>query len=185
MLHPFRYLSSQCRKRLFWLSLMAALVLFVCLRVIDQPLETNAAPNGIVSFELAGSIAAVQVILASWNLLVRQFAAFSLGLDYLFMLTYGVALSLACLWSSSIWKERIRSASDLGVWLAWGAWLAAGFDAVENLALILLLFYQPTQPWPPIARGCAALKFSLILICLLYAASGFVAALVQRLQPRS
>jgi hypothetical protein len=64
-------------------------------RVLDVPLRTDAAPDGIVSFELAGTIGRAGEILASWGTLselgglsifqpARTDLAFSLGLDYLF-----------------------------------------------------------------------------------------------------
>jgi hypothetical protein len=55
-------------------------------------LRTAAAPNGIVSYELAGNIKPAAEILASWDARAQLFAAFGLVLDYLFMTAYALAL---------------------------------------------------------------------------------------------
>jgi hypothetical protein len=64
--------------------------------------------------------------------------------------------------------------------LAWGQWLAAIFDAVENLALTILLFGTLAMPWPQIARLYALLKFGLIFFGILYAFYGFAASRVAK-----
>jgi hypothetical protein len=151
------------------------------MNVIGKPLITSAAPAGIVSFELAGTHTQAQIILDSWDARAKLFAAFSLGFDYLYMLAYATAISMGCLLTALAMREQDWPFSSLGAPIALGMWLAAAFDAVENLALSLILLGGVTEGiWPAIARMCALVKFSLIFIGLVYVFYGLAAWLVRR-----
>ncbi|HEX2992271.1 MAG TPA: hypothetical protein VHO49_16410, partial [Anaerolineales bacterium] len=67
MSHPLEFLPLRVRKQLFFTFLFLTLVLFAVFRVLDQPLRTDAAPNGIVSFELAGDARTAHLITDSWK----------------------------------------------------------------------------------------------------------------------
>lgn len=67
MQHPLEFISNVYRKRLFFALLFLTLSLFAVFRVLDQPLRTPAAPNGIVSFELARTSARAQSIVDVWT----------------------------------------------------------------------------------------------------------------------
>ena len=190
MKHPLENIPSTTHKPLFWAFLVGTLILFAVFRVLDAPLRTPAAPNGIVSFELAGTPFQAQAIIDSWNeaptlasdvagepvpgLISRaySFAAFGLGLDYLFMPLYATALALGILLSAGRHKGWF---SMIGIWLGWGAYAAALFDAVENYALArMLLMNQVRLPYPEIAAFSATVKFGLLLLGFSYALVGWV-----------
>jgi hypothetical protein len=134
----------------------------------------------------------VQQILASWDQRAQLSAAFSLGLDYVFMLAYSTTIGLACIWTADVLRRRSWPLAWVGAplawvgaplaWvgapLAWGQWLAAAFDATENIALVVILFGTVQAPWPEVARWCAIFKFSLIFLGLVYAFFGLVVSLV-------
>jgi hypothetical protein len=167
--------------RLFVALLVLTLGVAGALRSLDDALRTADAPNGIVSFELAGSAERAGRILASWNEDARVRAAFGLGLDFLFLVLYSTTIAWACLWAA----KQLRGAGPLaalGVPLAWGQWCAALLDAVENVALWALLVGPVTAPWPRLAQVCAIPKFALVFAGLLYAAIGAGAVLVGRLR---
>lgn len=67
-----------------------------------------------------------------------------------------------------------------GIAMAWVAFAAAGFDYVENLGLGISLWHEPASPWPQLALAAAGLKFTAIVLALLYALSGPVATLRAR-----
>jgi len=50
-------------------------------------------------FEFAGSLESAVKIIRSWDEAVRILAAFSIGLDFLFLILYSTTIGLACLWS--------------------------------------------------------------------------------------
>ncbi|HJW91216.1 MAG TPA: hypothetical protein VJ436_11305 [Anaerolineales bacterium] len=157
------------------------LTLLAVFNLTGQPLLTPAAPAGILSFEFAGSLARAQEILQSWNEQARLLAAFSLGLDYLFMFAYASTIAAGCLWAGATLLRRGWPLSVAGRPLAWAQWAAALFDAVENLGLTLLLLGQPAATWPALAAWAAGLKFTLIGLGLVYSAYGALAWLASRL----
>ena len=170
MNHPLGRLPTNARKPLFWAALAGTVVLFVLFRALNTPLVTLAAPGGIVTFELAGSPAHARAILASWDARAQTFAAFGLGLDYLFMPCYALALSLGTLLAAGRHEGWLRT---LGALAGWGALAAALFDAVENYALWTLLVHGVSAPWPGVAAICGTLKFAFLALGLLYALVGW------------
>lgn len=159
----------------FWLLVTLMLIVLVVLQVVGQPLQTAAAPRGIVSYELAGDPATTQAILDSWDSNARVHAGFSLGLDYLFMPLYAATIALGCLWGVGALRRRPGPLVGLGRWLAWGVGLAALCDVVENIALWRLLVGQVAIPWPELARWCAMVKFGLLGLGLVYVTVALVA----------
>jgi hypothetical protein len=176
MNHPLMSIPRSSRKPLFWFLLLFTLGVMVAINRVSKPLITPAAPNGIVSFELAGTPQNAQIILDSWDQEARLHAAFSLGFDYLFMGLYSTTIALACLWGSYVLQANRWPGVFLGILLAWALWLAAVLDGIENVALSLTLFTAPAYPWPQVAQVCATIKFGLIFAGLIYA---FLALIVR------
>jgi hypothetical protein len=180
--HPLAFVPTAARRPLFIGLLVWTLGLMAVMQVINRPLLTEIAPSGIVSFELAGTPERARQILSSWYVhydptsgcslaSAPLYAAFSLGLDYLFMPSYALAIALGVLLGAG--RQRSTFAS-LGAWLGWGALVAALFDAVENLALWRELTGASLSAWPQVAAICAGLKFALILLGLGYALLAWV-----------
>ena len=176
MKHPLEFIPIPLRKPFFLIFLFLTILLFAIFWVLDQPLRTGAAPNGIVSFELAGTPLAAREITNSWKQLsallsatgqpnpdivnvAYTFAAFGLGLDYLFMPVYALALSLATLLAA---QKHIGRIHILLVLAGYGAFTAALFDAVENYALFQVLLGWVNSNYPEIAAFCATIKFGLL-----------------------
>ena len=168
------------RGLLWWTLLALTFVLTGVLQAVDAPLKTPAAPQGIVSYEFAGTTAAAQSILDSWDAGARVHAGFSLGLDYLYMPVYALTIGLACAWAARMLGVRGRWLGCVGRVLALGLGLAALLDALENYTLTTMLFSAAADPWPAVARWCATGKFGLIVAGLVYALAGFVFWLATR-----
>ena len=151
---------------IFGAGLSAALLLGMT--ALDRNLKTPAAPAGIISLELAGNLARVERILASWDQPARIQAGISLGLDFFFLAAYAFTLAGACRLLASHLPHDRRRLKALGRILARGQWCAALLDAVENLALIQLLIGSG-QAWQAnLAALCAWPKFTLAGGALLY-----------------
>jgi hypothetical protein len=160
---------------LLWGILLAlTIALTAVLQAVDAPLKTPAAPQGIVSYEFAGTAAIAQAILDAWDTDARAHAGFSLGLDYLYMPAYALTIGLACVWAARVPGGRWRWLGSLGRVLALGLGLAALLDAVENYALTTMLFSAAADPWPSVALWCATGKFALIIVGLVYAGAGLI-----------
>jgi hypothetical protein len=160
----------------FWGLAGFAAALMVVFGVVGAPLTTAAAPQGIVSYELAGTVGQAQAILDSWDGHARLVAAFTLGLDYLFMPVYSTAIGLACAWSAARQTRRGRRLAALGAWVVAAQWAAALFDAAENIGLTVMLLHGVAAPWPAVSAVCATIKFALIAAGLAYAMWGGLSA---------
>jgi hypothetical protein len=169
MRHPLEFISQNLRRPMFYIFLALTILIFGIFRGLDQPLRTSAAPNGIVSFELARSVPMSQAIRDSWDADARLFAAFGLGVDYLFMPVYALALSLGLLLAMN---GKSGGYHSIAAWMGWGAIAAAFFDAVENFALWQVLVNGAFLPYPQFAAFCASVKFILLIGGLITALAG-------------
>ncbi len=179
---PFVSLSASRRRRLMWIFIGLALLMTFISTGINQPLRTAVAPQGIISYEFAGDLETAQAIIHSWDDQAKLRAAGGLGIDFLYPLVYGIAISLAVVVASGTFKGK---RAQLGNWLAWGVWLAAALDYIENIALWQLLQGSANTLLPQIAYWCAAFKFLLLILALLYALWGGIRALLHRRQPNA
>jgi hypothetical protein len=171
MSHPLAFIPKGLRKPLFITLLVWTLILMAVSQVINAPLQNPIAPASIVSFELARTPSNSQALIDSWSSRTQLFAAFGLGFDYLFMPAYAFTISLACLLSAGRHNGWFGA---LGAWLGWGLFLAAIFDAIENIGLWNSLQGNANSDWPQVAFWCASLKFTLILLGIAYGVLGWI-----------
>ena len=122
-------------------------------------------------------------MLDSWDNAAKIRAAFIQGLDFLFPLVYSTSVALGCLLTAGVLASRRWPLAGLGAPLAWGLWAAAALDYVEYIALVVLLFTPPASPWPQIAAVCAALKFALLFLGLVYCFLGLAVRLTPPAKP--
>jgi hypothetical protein len=162
-------LLPQRIRRLWYLSIVGSLLLVGLFAALHEPLKTDAARQGIISYEFARTQARAAEILASWTAAARLRAAFGLGLDYLFMVSYATAIGLGCVVVAAAWRGW---PARLGRRLAWAVVLAALLDAVENVALWQQLLHGAAGCWALLAWFCASIKFALVTAGLLYILGG-------------
>lgn len=177
---PFSWLSFDQQKIHFYWFSASVIVLMLINGFVGAPLVTNAAPMGIVTFELAGTVEKSQSVMSSWDETVQKWAAFGLGFDYLFMIVYAGAIALGTLLASRSLKTIGWPLEGIGVWLAWGAFAAAGLDTLENIGLVYQLVWGAHSFWARLSQVCAIGKFSLIFLGLVYAFYALVTYLVFR-----
>ncbi len=180
MSYPLASLSTVGFRRIFIPMLLLTFGMMLVMNFVAVPLETDAAPYGIISYELAGSASRSAKIVASWDDTARLRASFSLGLDYLFLVIYSTTIGLACVWAASILRSNGWRMAVIGSPLAWGLWLAAALDALENAGLTIILFGGDALCWAPIARWAALAKFAIILVGITYAFLGLIVSLANR-----
>ena len=140
------------------------------------------SPN-IVDFEFSRSVERANVILKAWNEVAKIQAGFSLGLDFLYIPIYSTTIALACVWAANklggnpVWH-------NVGMLFAWGQWLAALLDCVENYALLMMLQGTVADPYPALAALCATIKFSLILLGLAFCAIVAIVRIIKAASPQ-
>ncbi len=174
MSHPFERLKPASHRAIFIPLLTLTILIFLAMNAIGVPLNNPVAPSGIVSFEFAFTSTRALQILNSWSDAVQLRAAFIQGLDFLFPLVYSATIGLGCILTANVLRAVKQPLAWFGAPLAWGLWLAAVCDYIENISLVFLLFGRVASPLPEIAGACAAIKFSLILIGMVYALYGMV-----------
>jgi len=149
-------------------TLMLLLFTFAILTAIlidsGMPLRTDAAPLGIVSFQLAGSGNTAHTILDSWQDTGRNAALINLAVDYPYLVIYAALLSLLCRRAAA----SLARYAAVGRTCARGAWVAAGCDAIENLALLAQLLNAPGDGAALVALAFASVKFALLGVILAY-----------------
>lgn len=165
---------------LFVASMVVAFLMMLVQGVYNRWLRNAEAPRGIVSLELAGTVMRSRAILDSWNPSQRSEAIMGLWLDFLNLVSYAAALVLGCMWSTRHLGRWSPALAGLGELLAWLMVLAAVCDAIENVALLvqLQLHRDARAPWPAVAFACAATKFALIVMGVLYVLGGIASWVV-------
>jgi hypothetical protein len=147
------------------------LVLFAIFQVINIPLITPPAPLGIVSHQFALTPEKAQSVIASWDTRARLFAMFGLGLDYLFMASYGLTVALGALLAAGRHRGRF---SRLGTWVTYGVFVGILFDGLENFGQAnQLLNGNMTVPGTALVGVFATLKFTLLAFGILYGLAGW------------
>ena len=181
---PFTWINEQAKVCVFIALLLFTLALTVGLSIQGRRLRTPAAPQGIISFELAGTRAAADRIVDSWSPPqgdVRGDAFLSLGVDYLYLFLYPLTISLACHLSARRDARFARRTWIVGAILSWVVLAATPLDATENYALIKVLKSSSGAFWPALAKWCAILKFGLIFIGAGYVIAWILLELVRKL----
>lgn len=175
--HPFERWPPGHRRVLLIVVSIAALLPTV-LGAVVKPLHEDVTGEGIIDFELAGSVDRAEEILAAWEAedVIDDAKAIQV-FDFVYPVIYAFALAGGCIAAAGAWRRRGNDRmAKLGIAMAWVAFAAAGFDYIENIGLDVSLWDGPATPWPQIAMVAALAKFACIWGSLLYALTGLVAA---------
>lgn len=151
--------------------LLGTTITLLGMRFLDLPLKNEIATNGIVSFELAGTLQNSIEILNSWDTNAKLYAGLSLGFDYLFMLMY--SLLLYQLINYVIIKIGGEKLIKYGSLIAKLMIFAGILDAIENYALIKLYLGNLDQIFSTVAYYSATIKFALIGLGLTFILIGY------------
>lgn len=162
---PFAWVTAGSLGRLFAVLSVLLLASTAWLAWYGAALNTTAAPNGIVSFELARTAAQSRAIMDSWNTNARDAALLIQGVDYLYLFVYPAWYAAAIALLARSLGGRWRSA---GLLLATAVLLAAPLDAIENYALIQQLLHGADDGQAALAYWTAVPKFSLVAAASIY-----------------
>jgi hypothetical protein len=167
------------RRRGLIASGIATVVLLVAMSPAQEQMQDTGGP-GILPFELAGGQDRADEILAEWGEDGRSAARESLWIDFGFLLAYGAFLTLALAASRDRARQRgwRRLAAVGGIAVSLGA-LAAAFDALENVCLLLTIDDTGTA-LPVLATVFAACKFVLLTVAIAYLLAGLAMRLRNR-----
>ena len=173
-------LSKLTYKRILIFSGFLTIIIFFSLKYFGNPLITNHAPSGIISFELAKDNDQSIAIISSWDLNAKVNAGLSLGIDFLFLVVYAIFFATACYLVAQEYLDKNNWMYKIGLLLAKLQFVAALLDAIENFALIKLLLGSNNSIFPSIAYYFASIKFVIIAIGIIYIIIGYTASLFQK-----
>jgi len=167
------------RKQGLILTAIASVVLLLAMSPAENRMKDTGGP-GIVPFELTGGQDRADEILAEWGEEGRDAARESLWIDFGFLLAYGAFLTLALAATRELARRRgwARMAAVGAAIASFGA-LAAGFDALENICLLLALDGAGAA-FPLLATIFASVKFLLLAIAIAYLLAGLGLRLLRR-----
>lgn len=168
-------------KRILIYSGLLGVILFLALGYFNKTLATEIAPNGIVSFELAKDFNTSISIISSWDLQAKINAGLSLGIDFLYLIVYSIFFATSCYLISQKYINKNNWMFKTGLLLTKLQFVAALFDAIENIALIKLLLGSNNSLLSLIAYYSASIKFAIIAIGILYIIIGLVTLLIQKI----
>lgn len=145
-------------------ALAATVILWLQFPPIESRLKS--AGYGIVDYELAFTADNAGKMMRAWRPEGQEAMRDSLLIDFPFMLSYALAFASITLLIARSQSKRLASA---GLALTPAAPIAAVFDALENLMLLILLGRDPVPALPPLVAGaCASIKFLLLIAVLAY-----------------
>ena len=145
------------------IAALATVIMFFILRWEGASLMSAISPRGIVDLEFADTPQRFNELMNSWNLSVVRG---NIWLDFLFIVSYVLCLSMATEASAMKWPEgTIRF---IGFWLARAAYVAGVMDIAENLLMLQSIAGNVTVHSLHLTSYCAALKFFIVGILLLY-----------------
>ena len=179
-MHPFKFIDSKYYFRMVFINLIITFLVMAGMQWSEFGMQNDVATKGIISLELAGDIDTAQAIISSWRAGHQMgYAGFNIGLDYFFLILYSSLIGLVIILISNGFSEKniIRKA---GYFISWLVVAAAFFDAIENVALINLLTDSIESYWVTIAYYCAVIKFSGVVLGILFILVGGLAHGVQR-----
>jgi hypothetical protein len=161
------------RKRGLIATGVAALILLAAMAPSDSRMQDTGGP-GIITFEVTGGSDRADEILAEWGDEGQDAARESLWIDFGFLLAYGAFLTLALAATRDLARDRgwRRLAVLGGVVVYFGA-LGAGFDALENICLLLTIDGAGSA-FPVLATVFASCKFILLAAAIAYLVAGLV-----------
>ena len=148
------------------------------------PFKTEQTPRGIVDFEFAGNEQNARRVVQLWTAQGKREALRQhLWWDNLWLLCYSTTLAFACVMVGNLLRGYGSGWYALGLSLGWMQWIAGLLDLTENYALKQMLGEFQGDRWPLTAWWCAAFKFALVGVGLLYVFGGFIVCLATATGP--
>jgi hypothetical protein len=152
------------------ISAVLTIIIFVLMRPVETALK-SLSPYGVMELEFAWTVEKINTIFTTWeqadSSLISQ-ELFVTLIDYGFLLAYSTFFAcITLLISRKLLSGRIQL---VGFYMTIFSFIAAVFDAIENINLILMLSSPSSFPSfsPLLASVFALLKFSLLILVICF-----------------
>lgn len=150
-------------RQLFWFFFVITIGYMIWLRSYLSPLSSAE----IVQLEIAKTVARAHAIIDYWKVSGKYDSGLkSTSLAYLFIILYTLAIGLGCRFISACTGNEILAKGGRG--FAWLIVVATVCDVVENIAMSRTVAGHITQRTVTIAYNMARVKFSIVIVCLLF-----------------
>lgn len=150
------------KKNLF-VAAIASVLMIVIMRWQGSSLKTINSPRAIVDLEFANTPLRLHELLPFWDISVVKV---NIWLDFLFIVSYVLFLSIASELCAMEWPAGIMR--QMGLTLVRVAYMAGILDIAENLLMLQTLAGNFTVTSLQLTYYCAAVKFTLAAIIVLY-----------------
>ncbi len=155
------------------------MLLLLAMSPADGRMKDTGGP-GIVPFEVAGSQSEADKIMGEWGDKGQDAARQSLWIDFGFLIAYGTFLTLAIAAVRDRARRRgLRRLAAIGGFIAGFGAIGAGFDALENICLLLTLG-SAGSAFPFLAATFAYAKFFFTAVAVAYLVVGVPTSLLRR-----
>ncbi|UCG03269.1 MAG: hypothetical protein JSW11_04610 [Candidatus Heimdallarchaeota archaeon] len=166
------------------LAAIASVIIFLLMRPVEAALKA-ASPYGVMELEFAWTMEQIEQIFGTWTeeLITQELTV--TYIDYGFLLAYSTFLAgITLLIVRKLLSGQIQL---VGLYMTIVPFIAALFDAIENLNLILMLSSPSNFPTfsPFLASFFATLKFGLLILVLVFWIISLVWFLYQRSSHKS
>jgi hypothetical protein len=150
-------------RQLFWLFFLLTIAYMIWVRSYLSPLSSDE----LVQFEIAKTTQKAQAIIQEWkNTGKYELGVKSTYLAFVFIVLYTLAIALGCRFISACTGNEIMTKGGRG--FAWLIVCAAICDLIENIALTETI-RGPVSQWNvTVAYDLARVKFSIVIVCLLF-----------------
>lgn len=160
---PSRPARFSLLRQLFWLFFLLTIGYMIWVRNYLSPLSSDE----IVQFEIAKTVDKAQAIIGSWKISGKyEQGVQSTRFAYVFMVLYTLAVALGCRFISACTGNEIMIKGGKG--FAWLIVVATVCDLIENWAVSRTLRGHVSQWNVSIAYNLARVKFSIVIVCILF-----------------
>lgn len=170
------------KKVLLPIFFIGTIIMIYFMSRTGAPLKTPVTPNGILNLEFASDSTKVNTILTAWRLNpgvdIIEAARKNTYLDFIFIFFYALFLYLASIKLNKLFGGKFGKA---GKRIGLGALLAGGLDVLENAGMLVSLSGHTSNPVALFTVICAAIKWALAGIAVLYVMTGAISLLRTRL----
>jgi len=156
-------------RQLFWLFLILTIAYMIWVRNYLSPLSSDE----IVQFEIAKTAGKAQTIIDNWKITGKyEQGVKSTYFAYIFMFLYTLAIAIGCRFVSACTGNDILIKGGRG--FAWLIFAATICDLIENIAIFRTLSGNISQWNVSLAYNLARVKFSIVIVCLLFMIACFL-----------
>ncbi|PWT98860.1 MAG: hypothetical protein C5B52_11460 [Bacteroidetes bacterium] len=154
------------------------LTMMMLLRWQGNSLFSSESPNGIVSLELSNGKTQTTNIIRAWESKeLKTTARNNILLDFLFIPFYGLFLYSVCGYFCIGQNEPWQRA---GMLLAFGSLVAMVLDGFENILMLMSLYGWISVFISFLTFAFASLKFSLIILAVVYIILSSIFKIIQK-----